>query len=165
MSIDLDSILDEFKQAFENANHHGASPRYLSLNMTQPVKTVLKLNPEIHQIQPSLIPAITIWISDKTIDLDGIGRDQLNVERRAKINFTVAGIVWNSNMTDFKEDPADLDSFRLMENIEEILRGDPTLDGTVLWQFPTDVGYYPVSFSEETHYRVGMMTVETTVRY
>lgn len=165
MALDLNKIKDELKLIFEVANDDAGDPVPLSQNMTRDVQCVLKLNPELHQIQSSAVPAVTIWTDIKNIELDTIGRDQINCDRSAKIDFKIAGIVWNDNYKEFSEDPADEDCERLMENIEDILRNNPTINSTCLWQFPTSVTYHSFSLNEETHYRVGIMNLEVTVRY
>ena len=164
-ALDLNKIKDELKNIFDSANHDGGQPRPLSQGMTRDVMSVLKLNPELHQIQNSVVPAVTIWIDGKSITLDSIGKNQIDCDRSAKVSIKIAGIVWNDNYQTFSEDPADEDAEHLMENIEEILRNNPDINKTVLWQFPTDVTYHNFSLNEETHYRVGIMNVEATVRY
>jgi len=57
---------------------------------------------------------------------------------------------------------ADNDIAQLMENIEEVLRRNDTLNGTVLSQMSTDVTYHDYARSEEEHYKVGI--IDVTVR-
>ena len=95
-----------------------------------------------------------------------IAKSQLNGKRRATITFTVSGLVWNQNyQADVFNDPADQDIEVLMENIERILRSYHDLNSNVNWQIPSGVTYHNFANDEQSHMRVGLLDIETTIYY
>ena len=75
------------------------------------------------------------------------------------------GMVWNSNAVSHDEDPSDEDCEKLMENLEEIIRNNFTLDGTVNWTFPDTVTYHQARLDEQTHLRAGEMALKVRMFY
>ena len=163
--VDLNGIKSEIQSVLTIENNTSGSPIDLSNGLSSRVQSVLKLNPAMHTIQGTLLPAITIWTDNKTIEVKTIAKNQINQKRLSEINFKIAGLVFNQNYMSFDEDPSDEDCEVLMENIEEVLRGNSTLNDKVLWHFPTDVTYHNFSTNEETHYRVGIMNLKCMVYY
>lgn len=164
MSVDLNQLKESIQGIFETANTTTAS-RDLSSGLERRVQKVLKVNPARIPIQASFYPCVTIYIDSKSIQIQDIARTQLNAKRRADIDVKIVGAVWNSNNLLKDEDPADDDCESLMENIEEILRGDPTVSGQVTWSFPTNVTYHQLPIDEETHLRAGFLNFRGTVFY
>lgn len=97
--------------------------------------------------------------------LDDIAKDQLSAKRKADISIDVVGAVFNQNVLDVTKDPADEDINYLMENIELVLRSDPTLSGAVLYQRPTACQYYSTIIGSNVHLRVGILKLEATLFY
>jgi len=164
--VDLVSLKTAIKTALDANNVEGASPFFdISTGMTKRVKRVLTVNPENIKPLANNLPAICVYVLNKRPQPKSIGPNQTTVKRQGKIIIQIAGIVWNANYLSNKEnDPADSDLEHLMENIEELLRNYPQIDG-VKWQFPTDVTYHAASFDEETHLRVGFLDLELTAFY
>lgn len=164
--INIPSIKSEIRSIFQTNNTTTSTILDLSDGMTKRVQQIATLNPENIMMQGTLFPAVTVHTARKPIEQATIAKDQVNAKRLGKLVFTVAGIVWNQNFkADIFTDPADNDLENLMENIEEILRHYPDLNSNVKWQFPTDVVYYNAPFDEQTHLRVGLLDIETTIYY
>jgi hypothetical protein len=115
--------------------------------------------------QLSEFPRMTMWVDRKSIETQAMARNQIAPKREATLSVNLAGIVVNDNMVTRVEDPADKDVEKLMENAEYILRDNPDLSGTVTWQMPIDVDYHSDRISEQTHMRVGIMTIDCKVFY
>lgn len=166
-SINLNGIKDRIEALLEAANTVGASPVDLSnglLNSTR-VQNVLTVNPLMIEPQASLFPLVTCFVSGKSIELKTIAATQLLGTRRSRVTISIVGSVWNDTIRTFDEDPADTDINTLMENVELILRSDPTFNGLVNWQFPTEVKYYTDVLDEQTHLRSGLLSLECDVYY
>jgi hypothetical protein len=116
-------------------------------------------------MQSSFFPLVTCYITGKDINSSDIAKDQLNAKRECQINVEIAGAVWNSNITNNLNDPADNDINYLMENVEIILRNDPNLSGKVLWQKPSDISYYSTGLDEQSHLRFGVMKLSCKLFY
>jgi hypothetical protein len=164
MSVDLNNLKEQIQSLLQTANTTTAS-RDLSTGLETRVQRVLKVNPSRIPIQASWYPFVTIYIDAKDIELQGIAVNQQNAKRRADVSVKVVGAVWNSTVTDEEVDPADEDCEDLLENIEEILRANPTLAGSATWSYPEGVAYHSANLDEETHIRAGILTLRTTIFY
>lgn len=164
MSIDLNNLKEQLQGIFQTANTTTAS-RDLSSGLTTRVQRVLKINPARIPPQASWINCVTIWIDSKALEEKTIAQNQMAAKRAAKVQVKIAGLVWNTAMNDNEVDDASEDCEDLMENIEEILRSNPTVAGVATWSFPTDVTYFNEQVGEETHLRAGVLTLQTTVYY
>lgn len=164
MSVDLNDLKEQIQTIFQNANTTTAS-RDLSNGLETRVQRILKINPSRIPIQATFYPFVTIYIDSKSIELVDFAITQAQAKRKCKIDVKVIGAVWNSSITDEEIDPADEDCEDLMENIEEILRNNPTLGGVATWSFPTDVTYHNANLDEGTHIRAGVMNLQASVFY
>lgn len=164
MSLDLNNLKEQVQSIFQTANTTTAS-RDLSNGLATRVQRILKVNPARIPVQASWYPFVTCYIESKNLEEAGIAITQATSKRKAIINLKVIGAIWNSSSNDGEVDPADEDCEDLMENIEEILRANPTLSGVSLWSFPTDVTYHNVALEEETHIRAGILNLKTTIYY
>lgn len=162
---DIVGLLEEVQTILETANTITASPIDLSANLTTRINKVLKVHPERIRPQASFFPLVTMFISSKPVVTQDIANSQLQATRRSKINLSIVGSIWNTNITSVDEDPADEDVQYLMENIELALRGNPTFNAKVAWQAPTDVKYYITLMSEKTHLRSGILNYECEMFY
>lgn len=162
--LDLNSIKENIQGIFETANTTTATT-YLSNNLNTKVQKVAKLNPSRVPIQSSWYPVVTVFVDSKEVNVQDIAVNQTNSKRRADINIIVAGVVWNNIMVNKDVDEADDDCESLMENIEEILRANPTLGGTVTWSFPTEVTYHSTSIDEGCNLRGGFLNLRASVWY
>ena len=165
MSIGMNAIKTNIKTILDAQNSVAGSPVDLSSGMTKRVQKILKINLERLPIQASFYPAVTIFFDQKNMNQDTIAKTQATGKRKAEVSVKVAGVVYNANLTSNLEDPADEDLEKLMENIEEILRSDPTLVGSATWSQPTDVTYHSGPGGEEAHVRVGIMNLDLVVFY
>ena len=166
--VDLKNIKGAIKSILDTANVAMASPVDLSANMTNRVRKVLTLNVEKIEVQPSFFPCVTCFYKGKQVELYDIGKNQTIGRRKGIIDLTVVGIVWIDNMSTsgFEiTDLADNECEYLMENIEEILRANPTLNGYCLTSHPTSVTYHNFTFSEDAHMRAGIMNLEIRTHY
>lgn len=166
--VALTSIKSSLQSALETANTTTGSPIDLSDSLTTRVQKVLQINVDRIPIQPSFYPCITMFYDGKAITLQDIAGSMLTGRRRAEIDLKVVGIVWidNMNTSNFEyKDLADNECEQLMENIEQVLRSDPTLGGNALWSKSTDVTYHSYQVSEEAHMRAGILNHRITVQY
>lgn len=163
--IDLNSIKTEIKSILDAENTTTASVIDLSNGLSERVKEVLTVNPEVIPIGAERLPAISIWIDSKSLDIETIAATQAQAKRKTKIGFKIAGIVYTSFVDDFRTDNADDEAAILMENIEEVLRNNDNLNNKVLWHYPLGTTYHNFNLAEETNMRVGLMDYETTLFY
>ncbi len=163
----LNDIKENIRSMLAAANTTTGTPIDLSNNLSNSkrVQTVLKIHPEMIMPQASFFPLVTCYISEKDIVRMDIAKTQLAAKRRAKVKVSLVGSVWNSNYSTITEDPADEDINQLMENIELIMRGDPTLGRTVNWQLAQSCRYFTSVLDEQTHLRSGILDLECEVFY
>lgn len=164
MSIDIAAIKTNFKTILDTANTTTAA-HDLSSGMSQRVKRVLKVNPSLISPQASFYPWVTISADRKAVEHTTIAKDQLVGKRAGEISFNVVGAVWEQICTSVDQDPADENVEKLMENIEEIIRRNYKLGNTVNWTRTQDVAYHSLPRSEQTHLRVGVLTLVCRVDY
>ena len=165
--IALTAIKSSIQSILETANTTTGSPIDLSDSLVTRVNKVLQVNIEKIPIQPSFFPCVTMFYEGKQVNLQDIAGSMLTGRRRAEVDLKVVGIVWidNMNTSNFQyKDLADNECEQLMENIEQVLRTDPTLGGNALWSKTTEVVYQNF-VSEDTHMRAGVMTHKITVQY
>ncbi len=164
-SVQINTIKETIRYVLETANTTTGLPIDLSSNLTQRVKTVLKVNPEKLRPDAPLFPCVTTFLSQKKIEAKTISKDQVVGARKAVLSFKVVGMMWNQNMTTYKEDPADNDLEYLMENVEVVLRHYATLNNLCNWQIPHAVTYHSSGYDEQTHMRVGIIDLEVMIYY
>ena len=165
MSVDLNNIKTQIKSILDTANTTTAT-NDLSSGMVNRVQSVQKVNIQKIPIQSTLFPYVSISVDTKSIEQATIAKNQVNAKRLADIDIRVAGGVWDDDFSSLEEDAADEEIEKLMENIEEVLRENPDLNSSVLWQVPSDVTYHAFNdLDEETHMRIGIMTLECKVQY
>jgi hypothetical protein len=162
---DLNGILDNIKSTFDAANTTTASPIDLSSDLTKRVQKVLRIHPQKIPIQASFFPYVTCYITKKAPATKTIAKDQLSAKKTAVIEIDIVGAVWNDSFSDVTRDEGDKDIHYLMENIEYVLRTDPTLGNKVLWQLSDDVNYYDHRLDEQVHLRAGILSVKGTIYY
>jgi hypothetical protein len=165
--VDLNGIKSELKSIFEAANTTTASPIDLSSNLLGPkrVQRVMTVHPEMITPQASFFPFVTSYILEKEITGSDISVNQTNSTRNSEILIGVVGAVWNSNIVTADDDPADTDINYLMENVEQVLRANPTINGKVKWQVPQSVKYYTYPLNQQTHIRFGILTLKAKAFY
>lgn len=166
--VDLSGIKTEVQSILDGANTTTGTPIDLSDSMTNRVNQVLQINVERIPIQPSFYPCITMFYDGKTVELRDVAKDMLTSRRRGDIDLKIVGIVWidNMNTANFQyKDLSDNECEQLMENVEQVLRKDPTLNSKVLWSKTTDVSYHSYVVSESSHMRAGIMNFKMTVLY
>lgn len=163
--VDINTIKETIRTVLENANVAGADPIDLSQNLVNRVKTVLEVNPEKLMPNSPVFPCVTVFLSEKSIEAKTIAKSQVYGKRKCILRFSVVGMMWNNNMVSYKQDPADDDLEYLMENVEEILRHYATLNNLCNWQMPSAVTYHSSGYDEQTHMRIGILSLEVTVYY
>lgn len=166
--VDMPGIKSAIQTILEGANTTTGSPIDLSDSMTNRVRQVFQVDVEKIPIQPSMYPCITMFYDRKAVALQDISRTMLEGKRRADIDLKVVGICWidDINTANYQyKDLADNECERLMENIEQVLRSDPTLGGKALWSAATDVTYHTYKVMEGSHFRTGLMNFKITVFY
>src|SRR3990167_2051134 len=152
MAVDLNNLKEQIQTIFETANTTTATAD-LSSGLETRVQSVLKINPARIPVQATWYPFVTCYIDSKEIELMDFAVNQTTAKRMAKIDLKIVGAVWNSSITDAAVDPADENCEDLMENIEEILRANPTLGGVATWSKPTLVTYHNVGLEDGAHIR------------
>jgi hypothetical protein len=166
--VPLSTIKTSLQDILEDANTTTGSPIDLSDSLTDRVREVLQINVERLPIQPSFYPCITMFYDKKDVELLDMAANMLNGRRRAEIDLKIVGFVWidNMNASNYNlKDLADNEIEQLMENIEQVLRSDPTLQGNVTWSKTVDVQYHTYPISEDAHMRAGEMTHRISVIY
>lgn len=164
-TVDINALKENIRFILNDNNTTTAAAVDLSSNMSTRVKYIMKVNPEMIDLDVNLYPCVTVFASRKRIQERTIASNQVVGKRRADLILTIMGLVWNDITVDFKEDGADDDVENLMENIEAILRHYTTINNLTNWQFPLEVAYHSVSFSEEAHMRIGVMELQVSVFY
>ena len=164
MSLDLNALKENIQTLFQDANTTTASVP-LSNGLTTKVQEIYKINPARISIQATNYPFVTIYISNKQIENADIARTQANAKRKAEIDVKVVGATFNSIYTNIDEDAADDECEDLMENIEQILRNNPTLSNFATWSYPTAVEYHSTQLDEQSIVRAGMLSLKTVVFY
>ncbi len=162
---DLNGIKTQLAAIMTAANTTTGSPIDLSANLTERVRQVLKVNPNMIPPQISFYPFVTCYVTNKSMEQGEMAKDQLSAKKEAKVTLEVVGGILNENFVTDSEDPADEDINYLMENIELTLRSNPNLNSTVLWQITKEVSYYSAPLNEQTQLRAGILTLEGTVFY
>lgn len=179
MALDLNSLKEQIQAILQTANDAGAT-RDLSSGLANRVQRVLKINPNRIPVQADWYPYVTIFIDQKSVEMQDFGGSQMNAKRKGEISVKIAGVVVNSLLADAEVDEADDDCESLMENIEEILRANPQLGGSavgsavvgssqvgpiVSWSYPTKVTYHNATLAEGVHIRAGMLDLTVAVFY
>jgi hypothetical protein len=166
---DLPGIKTAIQTILEDANTTTGSPIDLSDSLTSRVKKVLQINPQtMSQPQPSFFPCITMFYDAKDIQQQDIAASQLNGRMRGEIDIKIVGFVWidNINTANFQyKDLADNECEQLMENIEQVLRSDPTLGGKAISARAVNVTYHTYPAAEDAHMRAGILTYKIRTQY
>lgn len=164
---DIIGIRAEIKSILSSANTTTGSPIDLSNNMRRRVQTIYEINPSLltSDFQLSTYPFVSIYADQKLNISGGIAKNQETASRISDFEFNIAGVIWDDGVPDFTKDQAQDECLYLMENIERILRANDRLNNKVLYQIPTQVNYFSVNYSEEGHFRAGVMTVNCKIQY
>lgn len=166
-TVPLGELKEQVRYAlFVNNTSTGAPTHNLSENLSRRVRSVLKVNPDrLGPPDDNVLPAVTVFTEDKAVEQVTIARNQLTGKRRATVNLKVMGMVWEPYTTNRKADPGDDQCEYLMENIERILRAYDTLGGNVQWHIPSQVTYHSFQYGEDSHFRAGILDLQTTLYY
>jgi hypothetical protein len=165
MALDLNAIKTAVKSILDTANDSGAAYD-LSTGMAKRVQTVAKMNSQLIPMQSTLFPYVSVSITDKEHNPDSFAKNQATAKRRATLTLEIVGAVWMSQITDKTEDPGDEEIEKLMENIEQLIRNNDTLNDTVKWTKPGSTTYHAARIDDEqSHLRVGIFSLECEVFY
>lgn len=164
MSIDLNNIQTQIKLILDTANTTTATNN-LSDSMSDKVRNVFKLNPMKLPIQASQYPFVSVSIDGKSIEQINLGIGSANVQREASVDVNIIGGVYEDNFGAITEDPATTEIQLLMENIEEILRNNVTVNNTASWSGPNDVRYDTLQLEEGAHVRASLMVFRMKIFY
>lgn len=165
MALDISAIKQEIKSLLV-ANNTTTSSVFLSNNMTTRVKKVYTVNPEKIELTANATPYVTIYTDRKSIEQADIARNQAIARRQTDLTLNIVGALWNQNFSaDITKDPADDDLEYLMENIEEVLRQYPDLEGNVSWQVPEETDYFSMPIDEDSHFRAARLKLKCRVFY
>jgi hypothetical protein len=136
----------------------------LSTGLNDRVKKILQIHPSYIPVQATFYPFVTMVITSKSIESQSMAINQKNAKRKATLGLKLIGGIFNSKMSDIAKDEANVDCEKLMENIEEIIRRDPTLVESVLWHSSQDIQFYD-GIQEQAHLRIGVLSVNVTLLY
>lgn len=162
---DLVGVKDQIKVVLDGANTTTGSPIDLSQSLTTRVKRVMNVHPEMIRPQASFFPFVTCYIDNKNFENEDIAKNQLLSNRTAEVEVHVVGGVFNQNIVSVDDDPAENDIQYLMENVEQVLRSSPNLNGACLWQVPNGTDYFTSKLGEQTHVRIGVLKLRVVVTY
>ena len=165
MPIDLNNIKTQIKSILDTANTTTASTDLSNSLVGDRVKKVFKFDMENIPVQADYYPLVTTFIDGKNIEPSTIAVNQSIGKRTAEVDVKVVGATFHSDFRSNVEDQASEDRNQLMENIEEILRANSTLNNTVLWNFPSDVVYESGILDEDTIVKVGVLNLRCKVHY
>lgn len=169
--INYDTIKTNIKAILDAANTTTGSPIDLSLNMNTRVARIMKIDPKRIPVQPSLFPYVTMFLQNKQIKQITMGNrgSQASSLREGILSLVVVGCCFEPFFTDINEDQGSENVEHLMENIEEILRSNPTLNYTstawILTESGMNIQYDDIRYDEETHLRAGILTLDFKVHY
>ena len=164
----IDGIKTAIKAIFDTANTTTGSPIDISAGLNTRLSRVFKVNPARLPIQASLFPYLTIYATTKDpIEQITIGHkgNQASAMRKATLNLDIFGCVFEPLVPDINEDQGVENIERLMENVEEVLRSNPTMGGTVAWAMPTRCQYEDIPYDEGSSLRAGILELECTIHY
>lgn len=164
MPLDLNNLKEQVQTIFQAANTTTASTD-LSSGLARRVRRVVKLNPALIPIQANWYPYVSVYIDSKDVTLEDFAGTQALAKRSAEVNLKIVGGVWNTLDNDDEVDEADEDCESLMENIEAILRDNPTLGNAALWSRPERIQYYNMGLGEGACLRAGVMDLKATIFY
>lgn len=165
-TVPLNELKEQIRYVLaQNNTSTGAPVTDLSANLQRKVQGILKVNPEKIKPNDNILPCVTVFVDSKDTNPDTIARNAATGKRRAEVNLSVVGLVYEPFTTNYEEDPADEDLENLMENVEKILRGYDDLGGNVKWNFPTTITYHSLGYDEQNHYRGAIMDLRATVFY
>lgn len=162
MALDLNNIKTQFKSILDAANTTTAAYD-LSTGLNTRVQTIAKVNPLKIPQYASYYPYVTAYVDTKDIEQTNINRNFKDAKFGADINLLIVGAVWEPQQSVFNEDEADEQIETLMENIEEIMRRNFTLNGTVKWCRVEKTEYHSLPIEEETHLRYGVSSLVVRV--
>jgi len=164
-TVDIPNLLEQIRYTLNlNNTTSGYEVIDLSSNLTRRVQNIFKYNPAKIKPDGHQLPALYVYCEKKDILQKTIAKDQVNGKREADVRFGIMGLMWNQSINT-TEDPADKDLTYLMENTERVLRSYANLGGYANWQFPTSVEYHTVRLDEQSHLRVGYMSLQCKVYY
>lgn len=165
--LDIPGIKTQIKSVLDTANTTTGSPIDLSNGLTTRVQKVLTYNVEMIPIQPSFFPCVTVFTKEKDVESLDMAVNALIGRRKITLNMSIVGLVWVDTMTsgfelrDLAEDQVE----KLMENVEQVLRSDPTIGGAVNFSHPTKVTYHTFSMNEGAVMRAAIMNLMAKVIY
>lgn len=162
--VNFAQIKENLRYFFNDANTTTANFDLSSgLDSGKRVKKIMSKHPGKLPMQASEYPYVSMFVDSKDIELKDMAGDQKRAKRHHMIRLKIVGGVWNNKMSNKKIDSADDECERLMENIEEIIRRQPTLDGACLWHTPSGVTYHNKGMEEEAHLRIGILSLDIMV--
>ena len=171
MALNLFEIKSAFQSIMSAANTTTADYD-LSTGMRaapgRPVQKVLTVNPDVIPVQASMFPFVTIFNGSKSVELATMAGDQVRGKRMADLRFHVLGAVWCGQTTRTTDDRSEEQVGYLMENVEEVLRRNFKLNGTVLWSKPESIGYYTSILKnqeQDAQLRFGAMSLLCKINY
>lgn len=166
--ISIDTIKTNIKSILDAANTTTGSPIDLSAGLNTRVARVLKIHPGMIPIQPSHFPYVTMYVSKIDIEQVTMGQrgSQASALRKGLVTLDIVGCCYEPFFTDINEDQGEENVERLMQNIEEVLRSNHTLNLTsTAWVRPVSHEFADTRYSEEAHLRAGIFTIEFKVHY
>lgn len=164
MPIDLGNIKTQIQSILNAANTTSAAYD-LSTGLTKRVASVLKIHPGRIPIQANYYPYVTSYIERKEIELRDFALDQQKAKRKAPVTVKVVGGVHYFKVTDVKADLADNECEALMENVEQVIRNNATLNGICEWTVPKNTTYHNVALDEGVGVRIGVFDLEVHFNY
>jgi hypothetical protein len=162
--IDINNLKEQVQTILDAANTTTASTD-LSNGLLTRVQKVLKVNPGRIPIQASYYPFVTVYVSGKEIEHQDMAVNQSNSKRRANIEVRIAGAVWNNVFVNNDVDDADDDCESLMENVEQIIRDNSTLNSAALWTIAKSVEYHTANVDSGVNIRAGVLRLNAVIFY
>src|SRR3990167_3794510 len=166
--ISIDTIKTNIKSILDAANTTTGSPIDLSAGLNTRVSRVLKIHPGRIAIQPSHFPYVTMYVPRIDIEQITMGNrgSQASALRKGLVNLNIVGCCYEPFFTDLNEDQGEKNVERLMQNIEEVLRSNHTLNLTsTAWVNAQSHEFDEQRFGEEAHLRAGIFTIQFKVHY
>lgn len=164
--IDLNNLKEQVQTLLHDNNTTTSSVRDLSegLATAKRITKVFKKHPRHLIGQASEFPCVTVFIDGKDIDNTTISMNQRSAKRRADVQVRVAALMYDNNFQSNDDDEAEDDLESVMENLEEILRSNTTLNGAAQWIIPEDVDFFTL-YKDNSSLLTGVFSFKAVVHY
>ena len=163
--VNYKNVIDNIQSILKDWNK--ATATYdLSTNLDKRIGVISKRNPSFIVDQPSQLPAICIRIDNDTKAFEEMSRTNLQASKKSELTFSIIGLLWYNPLLGNVDanDPSDDEIHYMAENVEEVLRRNHKLNGSVLYSYPESIDFYE-DLDEESYFRTFVMSYKAILFY